>query len=60
MVSLPNSQLSQKEARLILATQAFQNNQVTSQRRVALSYDILKTSLRRQLQGVSTQAEINA
>jgi Psq-like protein len=39
-MATPNSQLCQKDARLLLAKQAVQNNQFLSQRKAASLYDI--------------------
>ena len=51
MTSTQPDQLPQKEARLLLAKQAFQKNQFSSLLRAATLYNIPRTSLRERLRG---------
>jgi hypothetical protein len=59
-MATPNSQLLQKDARLLLAKQALRNNQFLSQRKAAKSYNVAKTTLRDHLNGLIPKHESNA
>jgi helix-turn-helix, Psq domain len=60
MTSTPDAQLLQKEAKILLAKQAFQKNQFLSQRKAAETYEIAESTLRGRLDGAIPKNESNA
>jgi hypothetical protein len=60
MASPNTRQLSQNNGRLLLAKNTYQKNQILSQRKVAIAYDVSRSTLQSRIQGRQPRAESNA
>ena len=59
MASTHDLEKLQKEGRLELAVQAIQKKQIKSHRRAAKLYNISERTLKRRIEGVAPQAQLN-
>ena len=59
MPSTQGSKSLQKEARLVLAKHALQNNQISSLRKAESAYDTPKSTLHDRLKGATPRSESN-